>query len=301
MKSRYPLTIITPTYNRKDYIVRLFESLKRQSIQDFQWLIVDDGSTDNTESIVNAFSDYRFRLDYKKKGNGGKHTALNYSHPFILGELVCIVDSDDWLLPSAIETIIDAQNRYLHNDNVKMLTFLKGKDSTNPVNNSFPETPVISNHIDFRVNSDRNGDCCEVIAADVFIEFPFPEHPGERFLGEGYLWNNSGFRYDTVYIPKIIYICEYLEGGLTKSGRRMRLSSPLGGMDNCNSFFNDINGRKVNKRIQFKEALLFVCYGRYAGLKYNEIVNRSHNTRIIKRYYPLGLALYYYWKIKYKE
>lgn len=305
MNYQYPLTILTPSYNRADYLPTLYKSLCRQTDSNFQWLIIDDGSTDNTEEVVNGFisennTSFRtFHIDYHKKNNGGKHTALNYSHPYIKGELVCIVDSDDWLLPHAIENIFKRQKEYLPFKNVKLLTFLRGKNPQDTVCKGFPEKPEISNHIDFRVNGKRPGDCCEVLYTEVLKEFPFPEHTGERFLGEGYLWNNAGFKYDTVYIPEIIYICEYLDGGLTKSGRKLRISCPLGGMDNSYSFFGEMNGRKVNEKTLRKEAMLFVCYGKFAGFHRKEILKRAADKKTVNRYYCLGYALYLYWKIKY--
>lgn len=299
MQYKYQLTILTPVYNREEFMQKLFESLKKQTVQDFQWLIIDDGSTDNTEKIISSFQEYSFSLDYHKKNNGGKHTAINYAHQFIKGKMVCIVDSDDWLLPNAVEKIIEREIEYSSSENVKLLSFLRGKSTEEAINSSFPDHPVISNHIDFRINDNRGGDCCEVIATDVLKEFPFPEHKGERFLGEGYLWNNAGFKYDTVYIPEIIYICEYLEGGLTKSGRKLRISCPLGGMDNSNSFFGRGAGRKVNEKTLRKEAMLFVCYGKFAGLSKNEIIAKCERRDLAKRYFLLGWMLYLYWKRKY--
>ena len=293
------LTIITPTYNRANTLPVLYKSLCAQSVQDFQWLIIDDGSTDNTGELVKGFDDHKFKLDYYRKENGGKHTAINYSHTYIDSSLCCIVDSDDWLLPNAVEVILETQKEYESNGKVRLFTFLRGRDENDPINKSFPDEPVISNHIDFRINDQKGGDCFEVLYSDVLKEFPFPEHEGERFLGEGYLWNNAGFRYDTVYIPKILYICEYLEGGLTKSGRLLRIRCPLGGMDNCNSFFGTLNGRIVSKKMLRKEAMLFVCYGKFAGLKRKSIIEHSKDKGLIRRYYLLGSSLYLYWKMKY--
>jgi len=294
------ITILTPTYNRADYLGRLYESLVSQTNQDFQWLVIDDGSTDETEKIVSSFKGHSFELVYKKKKNGGKHTALNYSHPYIDGQFVCIVDSDDYLLPDAINCITSKINQYSSKRNIKVLVFQRGNAYYEPLCDSFGTDDIISNNIDFIVNGKRTGDCCEVISSDVLKEFPFPEYENEKFLGEGYLWCHEGFLYDTVYIPRVIYICEYLEGGLSKSGRKLRLMCPKGGMANCNAFFNSSNNRKVRKDILRKKAILFVCYGKFSGLDRKGILNAAIDRKMISRCYVLGLALYYYWKNKYK-
>lgn len=295
----YPITIITATYNRSELLLRLFDSLKEQTVQDFQWLIIDDGSTDDTDAVIGSLQNHSFHIDYIKKPNGGKHTALNYSHRFIKGELCCIVDSDDWLIPSAIETILDSWVVYSKYENVKLMTFLKGKSETDEVVGGFPDEPTISNHIEFRINEKRDGDCCEVLMSDVLKEFPLPEFKGERFMGEGYLWTSAGYKYDTVYIKKIIYICDYLEGGLTKSGRQLRIKCPKGGMENSNVFLEIHEGRRVNRSTTIKEVWLFICYGKFAGLSYAEIVRKCNRPALARSNYLAGYMLYRYWKNKY--
>ena len=87
------LTVLTPTYNRAKYLPKCYESLCSQTKSDFEWLIIDDGSTDDTEKVVNAWiSDCHRRFDivYVKKENGGKHTAINYSAEYIRGSIVLI-------------------------------------------------------------------------------------------------------------------------------------------------------------------------------------------------------------------
>lgn len=91
----YQLTILTPTFNRKKSLERVYESLKSQTSYDFQWIIIDDGSIDNTREYIESLNESNFLMEYHYKKNGGKHTAINYSHPFILGKYTCIVDSDD--------------------------------------------------------------------------------------------------------------------------------------------------------------------------------------------------------------
>ena len=101
------ITVLTPTYNRGGSIQKLYTSLDNQSIKDFEWLIVDDGSLDDTAQVVRKVqksADFRIRYIYKE--NGGKHTALNEGIKNIESDLTFIVDSDDWLKPNAIETVL---------------------------------------------------------------------------------------------------------------------------------------------------------------------------------------------------
>lgn len=122
------LTIITPTYNRCDKIGKLYDSLTRQSCQNFQWLVIDDGSTDGTEDwflklIATKDRTSTFLIDYHKKENGGKHTALNASHPYIKGKWMTIVDSDDYLTDDAVETMVHKWEKYETDPAIGGITF----------------------------------------------------------------------------------------------------------------------------------------------------------------------------------
>ena len=303
MKELFELTILTPSYNRAAFLPRLYESLKKQTVHDFQWLVIDDGSTDDTfdylKSIASDYNDFLF--EYYNKDNGGKHTALNFSHPYIKGEWTCIVDSDDWLIPEAVEKILNAIKKYKSDDDTKVITFLKGNAMDAPLVDDFPLEPVVSNHIVFKVNADRSGDCCEVVKTDIFKNRPFPVFQGERFLAEGYLWNYIGFRYNSVYIRDVVYLCEYLPDGLTRSGRRLRINCPRGGMACSSSFFEKVASRKVKRSILFKEAMLYVCYGKFAKLNYKHIFNGLNSRMWIFVSYIPGVLLYKFWKLKYMK
>ena len=97
------ITIITPTYNREECLKKCWDSLCQQSFTRFQWLIIDDGSNDKTEEVVKGFiENSKFQIEYHKKKNGGKHTALNYSHPYIKGKYVAILSG----LPNQIGNIL---------------------------------------------------------------------------------------------------------------------------------------------------------------------------------------------------
>lgn len=119
------VSILTPTYNRAHLLTRLFESLQNQSNFSFEWIIVNDGSTDNTKDIVEAFKTDRFNISYIYKENGGKHTALNLGIKSCKGILTFIVDSDDWLKTNAIQSILDIYNKYKDNNKLAGFSFLR--------------------------------------------------------------------------------------------------------------------------------------------------------------------------------
>src|SRR5574344_324976 len=102
----FMITVFTPTYNRAHLLCNAYNSLLRQTNKDFEWLIIDDGSTDNTKEIIHKYiDDNKIKIRYYKKNNGGKHTAINYGIKRAKGELTIILDSDDELVNNAIELI----------------------------------------------------------------------------------------------------------------------------------------------------------------------------------------------------
>ena len=291
------LSIITPTYNRADYLPRCYNSLRGQTSCDFEWIIVDDGSTDNTEAVVSAFSSELFPIVYVKKPNGGKHTALNASIPYIHGKNVLILDSDDYLLEYAVEKVISAWETYGKNPEIGVITFLRGTDA----NHAFAYVEEEGVPLDLFHHKRTvliGNDCCETFLSDLFRANPFPVFENERFLSEGVLWKAIGRTHKCLYFNQIIYICEYLEGGLTKQGRKLRILNPKGGMLNASLSMEKDN--YFSTRI--KNGLLYDCYGFFAGVKPKSILFEQKNNLIIKAscLFP-GYLLFRYWRRKYQN
>jgi glycosyltransferase involved in cell wall biosynthesis len=291
------LSIVTPTYNRGYLLENCYQSLKIQTNKNFEWIIVDDGSTDNTKQIVSNFIAEKSGINivYVQKKNGGKHTALNISHKYINGDYVLMLDSDDTLIETAVEEALDGWSKFSDNEDVGVVTFLKGSTTEKP-NAYVKEEGVPLNNFKCNRICVFSSDCCEIIRTDLFKKYPFPEFANEHFMSEGVLWNRVAQTHKYVYINKVIYICEYLEGGLTKSGRTMRIKNPYGGMLNSDLNMNKQNSLK--KRI--KNGLLYDCYGYFANLTPFKILMNSDSNNFLKFICLLpGYILYLEWKIKY--
>lgn len=288
------VSIVTPTYNRGHLLTKCYESLLAQTDKDFQWIIVDDGSKDNTREVAASFDTKEFEIIYVPKENGGKHTALNASHPHIRGEYVLILDSDDYLTETAVEQVRRGWEHWKDHENVGMVTFLKGESPEKPnCTGAVTGTPV--DILTGERITIRSSDCCEVIRAELFLKYPFPVFPGERFVSECALWNRVAMTHKCVYINDVIYICEYLEGGLTASGRAMRIRNPRGGM-----FTSDLRmGRNNFLKQRIKYGLLYTCYGFFAGMKPGEILAGTAHKAVAALCMVPGYGLYRYWKRKY--
>ncbi len=287
------LSIITPTFNRAACLSRCYKSLQKQTSFDFEWIIVDDGSTDSTTEVVSTFSSDHFPIIYKKKTNGGKHTALNAAHEFIHGKYVLILDSDDYLTETAVKEVSFAWEKYEKDPQVGIVTFLKGTDVTHPLCGVADyQVPVEIMH--YRRIRYASSDCCEVIRTELFKKYPFPVFERERFLAESALWDRVSFTHKCVYINSVIYICEYLEGGLTKSGRKLRLQNPHGGM-----FTSDLRMDRSNfAKDRIKNGLLYNCYGKCAGIPFKDLIRECRSPWLALLCAPAGRLLLRYWSKK---
>lgn len=240
------ITIFTPTYNRAHLLPRLYESLKAQTCQDFEWIIVDDGSTDNTEEVVQSWlhpaspphpplkggsSEFcNFPIYYIRKVNGGKHSAINRGVKEARGELFYIVDSDDRLPANALERITYYYEQIKDDSHFAGVCGLKCYFDGKQVGGNQDFEPFDCSLLDIRQKYHIKGDMAEVVRTKVFKEFPFPEIENERFCPEALIWNRIAQKYVMRYFHENVYECEYVEGGLTDRIVRIRMDSPRASM-----------------------------------------------------------------------
>lgn len=234
------VTIATPTFNRAHLLPRLYQSLCNQSCKDFEWLIVDDGSQDETESVVAGFIvEGKIDIRYVKKENGGKHTAVNLAAKEAKGELFFIVDSDDWLPSNSIEDVTKAYQKVSDNHDIAGVCGLDMYEDGTMIGNGLPKDEVIASPQDIRSRWKVIGDMKEVFRTSVIREFPFPEIPDEKFCSEALIWNRIGRRYRLCYFNKPIYTVEYQPDGLTAAITRARMFSPIATMMTYSEWFED--------------------------------------------------------------
>lgn len=216
------ISVFTPTYNRLELLKRLYRSLCDQNEMNFEWVVVDDASTDGTEEwIIKIKQESPFQIQYKKITHGGKHRAINCGVELAQGDYIFFVDSDDYLPKEAIETIgkwikdLTGQERIAGVAGLRM----------DPSGKIVGEQPDIQSG-DYlecsnlqRYRKHLQGDKAEIYRTDVLKQYPFPEYDNEFFLTERIVWDRiaaDGYSLRWYNIP--IYVCDYQEGGLTKSG-----------------------------------------------------------------------------------
>lgn len=228
------LTIVTPTYNRGYIIEKVYRSLQAQTCNDFEWLVVDDGSSDDTDELFRRICDEEnsFNINYTKRPRQGLNRALNYAVNIVTSDYLFKLDSDDYLMPDAVE---------------KMLKWIEDIDDDNEIvgvgiARCFPNgeylkgVPPIVNaegYVD-ATNLERDkyhldADMSEAYKVNVLKKFPYPVWDSEIYAPEGLGLNEIALAgYKVRWYAEKLYVCEYLPGGITKGSRLLEKKNPMG-------------------------------------------------------------------------
>lgn len=291
------ITVLTPAYNREKLLQKLYNSLCNQDCKNFVWLIIDDGSSDNTGEYVDEIrKNADFPIVYYKKENGGKHTALNYAYQYIDTPLTFIVDSDDTLTSDAISTVIETYSKYKDEKDICGFSFLRGKPDGGYLSASgVPKDGMKETFVQCRIKRNIGGDMAEVWYTHCLKEFPFPEYQGEKFLGEDIVWVKMAQKYKMRFFNKVIYISDYLEDGLTKNRRLNNIKSPVGCMNRAKEFMMP----DINKKHRVKAALQHIIYGKFANVSVAAILGDSPDKKLTLICLVPGLILQKIWKRKF--
>lgn len=223
------ISIVTATYNRAHLLPRLYESLQSQENKDFEWVVVDDGSVDNTENLIMEFmGENLININYIKKNNGGKHTALNIGIEAARYDYIFFVDSDDILPVNSISVICDKIDMIKNHKDYNSISGVCGSKAhlNGQLTGTTLNKDLICNYLEFRYLYNITGDKAEVFKKKVLKEFKFPEFEGEKFCPEALVWNRIAQSYNMYFFDDVIYLCEYQQGGLTDKIFKIRKESP---------------------------------------------------------------------------
>lgn len=198
------VTVFTPTYNRAGVLYRVFDSLKAQTYRDFEWLIVDDGSADDTKSVVEKFiAEKAFPIKYVYQENQGKHIATNNAVAMTDSELFIIADSDDAFTAVAVQRLVETWDSIPEGEkkNYKGVICRCFDSETKEPIGAFPEPQFDSNDLDAYFKLKLNFEKWMLFRTDVLKEFPFPgAGEGLKFFPETVTWRAMARKYKTRFI-----------------------------------------------------------------------------------------------------
>lgn len=223
------ITVVTASYNRARLLVDLYNSLCRQTSSLFDWIIIDDGSTDNTTELVQDWirSKPLFNIRLVRKENGGKNRAINDAILLVSTPFTMIVDSDDYLVDNAIAFLSAAAANALNDETLAGVAGMRGERPDN--------IPCYTHINGIRANNlerrslDLEKDANEVYRTDLLRSHPFDVWPGERFVPEETVWNQLSLEgYSLMWYPLTTCIVRYQEDGMTRGSWAMLMNNPMG-------------------------------------------------------------------------
>jgi glycosyltransferase involved in cell wall biosynthesis len=215
-------TVMTPTFNRAQCLERPYKSLCAQTFRDFEWVIVDDGSTDGTKDLVSSWKTF-FPIRYFWKPNGGKHTAMNLGVSMAKGEFVLFFDSDDLCTPNALERFDYHWRQIPDSSRFANLSCLCRRTDGSIVGKPYP-----ANFVDALTFADqlryRTVERWGINRTDVLRKFRWPED--ERYAPEGLVWNRISREYAARFVNEALRIYEPNSTGISATVTKLRISSP---------------------------------------------------------------------------
>ena len=222
------LTIFTPAYNRAHTIGRTYESLCRQTCKDFEWLIIDDGSTDNTKELVASWiNEDKIPIRYIYQENQGMHGAHNTAYHNIHTELNTCIDSDDYMPDDAVELIVSFWKKY-GSDKYAGIIGLDQLFDGKILGNSFADE-LVSTSLYGYYKKGGAGDKKMVYRTDVINSYPdYPVFEGERYVGLGYKYQMIDQDYELLVLNKPLVIVDYQEDGSSMNMYRQYWNNPKG-------------------------------------------------------------------------
>lgn len=273
------ITVFTPTYNRAHTLKKLYMSLCEQSFTDFEWLIVDDGSSDNTKELVKKWiAEKKINISYVYQNNAGKPKAHNVGTQNAIGELFVCVDSDDYLVQEALSDIHKVWNIVEKKGAIGILAFRKHSDDTPITVCKDPRIKMSALHYAYKHHG-LSGDTMLIYRTDIIRKYRFPIIKGEKFIPEGYLYNKLDKEGKMYIYRKGLYVCEYLDDGYTKNVSKLIYN-------NYRSYVVHINARLRDIDAGFDKLL--------DSVRYDSVMIAHREKRIISNaVYPILAAVGY--------
>lgn len=291
------LTVFTPTYNRAHTLVRTYESLCRQTCKNFKWLIIDDGSTDNTHEIVEQWiikSD--FKIQYIFKENGGLHTGYNVAIKNISTELCVCIDSDDYMPDDAVEKIIKFWSKN-KSENVAGIMGLDFTLDNKPIGGYFDRNIKQLKIIEMSTKYNHHGDVKIVHRTKLLKEVaPMPSFNNEKNFNPIYLFHKIDVHYPLLLLNDNLCYVEYQADGMSMNIYKQYINSPRS--------FSEL--RKLimsrpdaNIRTKFRHAIHYISS--QIMIKNINWLKESPQKAITLIALPFGILLYFFIKYKVKN
>jgi len=291
------LTVFTPTYNRAYCLKQCYNSLINQTNKAFIWLIIDDGSTDNTKELVQTWINSNIiNIQYQFQENQGMHGAHNKAYDLIKTELNVCIDSDDFMPDDAVDNIISFWNTLENKKNIAGLIGLDAYKDRTIIGQKYPVDLKKSTLEDLYHKHHIPGDKKIVYRTEVVNKYPrYPLFEKERFVPLGVLYLAIDKDYELMCLNEVLCIVEYMEDGSSRNILKQYKRHPKGFKY---ARVHNMNYSKYFKVI-FKNAIHYVSHCIF--LKQWKDIFKSPKPLLTLLAVPFGIILYVYIHVKTKE
>lgn len=283
------LTIFTPTYNRAYCLHKCYESLKSQTCKDFIWLIIDDGSSDNTDELVDSWvKESIIEIKYKFQKNQGMHAAHNTAYELIETELNVCIDSDDYMPDKAVAKILNFWELNQSDD----LAGIAGLDAYNNrmiIGTKFPDEIKHSTLFEIYHKYSIRGDKKLVYRSELTKNYPYPVFEGEKYVGLNYKYNKIDQTHKLALLNEVLCIVEYMEDGSSKNMLKQYKKNPKGF-----AFYRIENMKNpyAGLKFKFKECIHYVSSSFMS--RNRKFIKESPCRLLTVLAIPFGFILYKY-------
>ena len=285
------IAILTATYNHPLNLNELYETLKKQDDKEFTWIIIDDGSKEDTSKIVSKMIEQNsINIYYEKKQNGGKSSAINrgleLSNDY---DFVVIIDDDELLCSDAISIIKKYYIKYKSTD-CGIINFARAYRDGTPILKMDEEGDFFASVLEFK----RKG-----YKYDGYVGYfvkklenkRFPILNGEKYIGPSVLMMLVGYKFSTLWTHTILGTTEYLEGGITRMGRMLRVKNPKGMIYHASLYIKPESG--LLTRLAY--SIRAYAYMHYAGLTKKDLMIENIDMSVFYSVSFLGKMLALKW------
>ena len=283
------LTVFTPAYNRAYCLHHCYESLKRQTCKDFVWLIIDDGSSDDTKELVNSWkAENVIEIRYHWQENQGMHGAHNTAYELIDTELNVCIDSDDYMPDDAVEKIILFWNDF-GSDEVSGIIGLDSDTDGRTIGTELPKNLKSSTLFDLYNKHGVTGDKKLVYRTELTKKYPYPIFKNEKYVGLAYKYHMLDQQYEMLLMNEVLCCVEYLPDGSSMNMLNQYRKNPKGfafyRMELMKLPFASTSF-KYRQAIHYVSSSLISQNGRF--------LNETPCKALTLLATPLGILLYFY-------
>ena len=225
------ITVFTPSYNRRKELEKLYESLLKQDKSNFEWLIVDDGSIDDTKEYIEKLKkEKKIKINYVHKENGGKQSAYNVGLDNAKGDIFLCIDSDDILVSNILSSIESDFKKIKKDETIAGIMYIQGfiDNPDKIIGSKFMHDGMIDNYFNIYNKQKVKGDKLIVLKTDIASKYPFPIIKGEKFVPEALIFNRISLDYNFVCYNKIAALKTYLDNGYSANYFSLVKRNPKG-------------------------------------------------------------------------